>query len=100
MPKIAIHVEFRLHEGAHAAFDTLIREHARLTQQEEPGCESFDVLQPLKADGTKDTSRIMLVEVYADQDAVKAHVANPRMPKVREAYTPLVKERILTMCEM
>lgn len=100
MPKIAIHVEFRLHEGAHAAFDALIREHARLTLSEEPGCERFDVLQPLKADGAPDTSRIMLVEVYAGQDAVKAHVANPRMPKVREAYTPLVAERILTMCEM
>ena len=100
MPKIAIHVEFRLHEGAHAAFDALIREHARLTLSEEPGCERFDVLQPLKADGAPDTSRIMLVEVYAGQDAFKAHVANPRMPKVREAYTPLVAERILTMCEM
>jgi quinol monooxygenase YgiN len=100
MPKIAIHVEFRLHEGAHAAFDALIREHARLTLSEEPGCERFEVLQPLKADGAQDTSRIMLVEVYAGQDAVKAHVANPRMPRVREAYTPLVAERILTMCEM
>jgi autoinducer 2-degrading protein len=100
MPKIAIHVEFRLNPGAHAAFDTLIREHARLTQSEEPGCERFDVLQPMNQDGSKDESRIMLVEVYADRGAVKAHTQNPRMPKVREAYTPLVAERILTMCEM
>ncbi len=100
MPKIAIHVEFRLHEGAHAAFDALIREHARLTQQEEPGCERFEVLQPLRADGSRDESRIMLVEVYSDRDAVTAHTKNPRMPKVREAYTPLVAERILTLCEL
>ena len=70
MPKIAIHVEFRPHPGSHAAFDTLIREHARLTQAEEPGCERFDVLQPLNADGSKDEGRIMLVEVYTDRAAV------------------------------
>ena len=100
MPKIAIHVEFRPHPGSHAAFDALIREHARLTQAEEPGCERFEVLQPLKQDGMPDEGRIMLVEVYTDQAAVKAHVANPRMPKVREAYTPLIDERILTMCAL
>ena len=100
MPKIAIHVEFRPHPGSHAAFDALIREHARLTQAEEPGCERFEVLQPLNADGSKDEGRIMLVEVYTDRDAVKAHTKNPRMPLVREAYTPLIAERILTMCEL
>lgn len=100
MPKVAIHVEFKPKPGQHAAFDALIREHARLTVAEEPGCERFEVLQPLKPDGTKDEGRIMLVEVYRDQDAVKAHVANPRMPKVREAYTPMIEARILTMCEL
>ncbi|MBR0671315.1 putative quinol monooxygenase [Neoroseomonas soli] len=100
MPKIAIHVEFRPKPGCHAAFDALIREHAKLTVAEEPGCERFEVLQPLKADGTKDEGRVMLVEVYADRDAVKAHTQNPRMPKVREAYTPLIDERFLTMCEL
>jgi quinol monooxygenase YgiN len=100
MPKVAIHVEFRPKPGQHAAFDALIREHARLTLQEEPGCERFEVLQPLKSDGTKDEGRIMLVEVYRDQDAVKAHVANPRMPTVREVYTPMIETRILTMCEL
>ncbi|CAH0157206.1 putative quinol monooxygenase [Roseomonas sp. CECT 9278] len=100
MPKVAIHVEFNPKPGSHAAFDALIREHARLTLAEEPGCERFDVLQPTKPDGTRDESRIMLVEVYTDQAAVKAHVANPRMPKVREAYTPLIDGRVLTMCEL
>ena len=100
MPKIAIHVEFRPKPGSHAAFDALIREHARLTQAEEPGCERFEVLQPLNADGSKDESRIMLLEVYTDRAAVKAHTQNPRMPLVREAYTPLIAERILTMCEL
>jgi quinol monooxygenase YgiN len=100
MPKVAIHVEFRPKPGSHAAFDALIREHARLTLAEEPGCERFDVLQPLNADGKRDESRIMLVEVYAGQEAVKAHVANPRMPKVREAYAPLIEGRVLTMCEL
>lgn len=100
MAKIAIVVEFKIKEGQHAAFDAIIREHARLTQQEEPGCERFDVLQPRGKDGKPDLSRIMLCEVYADDAAVTAHTQNPRLAKVRDAYSPLIDGRTLTMCEM
>lgn len=51
MPRIGIIVEFRLKRGAHAAFDAIIREHARRTLEEEPGCERFDVFQPMTRDG-------------------------------------------------
>ncbi|HYF08126.1 MAG TPA: putative quinol monooxygenase [Acetobacteraceae bacterium] len=100
MPRIAIVVEFRVREGQHGAFDAIIREHARLTKKEEPGCERFDVLQPRGRDGKPDLTRIMLVEVYADDAAVEAHTKNPRLARVREAYTPLIEGRTLTMCEM
>ena len=100
MPKLALVVEFEVRPGCHAALLALMRAHAAACLAEEPGCERFDVLQPMNADGTRDETRIMLVEVYTDKDAVKAHVANPRMPKVREAYTPMIDGRVLTMCEL
>lgn len=96
---IAVVVEFTLKPGQHAAFDALIREHARLTQQEEPGCVSFDVLQPL-ANGAPDHSRVMLVEVYKDSAAFDAHGKNLRLAKVREAYKPMIADRKLHLCEM
>jgi quinol monooxygenase YgiN len=96
---VAILVEFSIKPGQHAAFDRIIREHARLTKQEEPGCERFDVLQPTSKSG-KDESKICLVEVYKDQAAFKAHGENPRLAKVREAYGDLISDRKLTVCEM
>ena len=46
MARVAIVVEFTLKAGPRATFGRLVREHARRTL-EEPGCERFDVLQPL-----------------------------------------------------
>lgn len=100
MPKIAIAVEFKIKPGQHAAFSSIIREHARLTLQEEPGCERFDVLQPLGKEGAHDESRVMLCEVYLDSAAFDAHTKNPRLAKVRDAYAPLIEGRTLTICEM
>ncbi len=100
MARIAVVVEFRIRPGQHAAFDAIIREHARLTQQEEPGCERFDVLQPLAKGGAKDEARIMLCEVYRDRAAFDEHGRNPRLAKVRDAYSPLIEARSLTLCEM
>jgi quinol monooxygenase YgiN len=96
---VALIVEFTLNPGAHAAFDALIREHARLTLQEEPGCQRFDVLQPTGKDGA-DLAKLCLVEVYQDDTAFQAHAANPRLAKVREAYAPLVADRRITICQM
>ncbi len=96
---IALIVEFSIKPGSHAAFDAIIREHAAKTKQEEPGCMRFDVLQPMGKDGA-DLSKLCLVEVYKDDDAFKAHGANPRLAKVREAYTDLISDRKITICEM
>ena len=100
MPRIAITVEFTVKPGCWDAFNTHIRTHAAKTLAEEPGCERFDVLQPLNEDGTPDHSRIHLVEVYRDMEAVEAHRANPRMPSVGEGLRPLLDGRKLTLCEI
>ena len=96
---VALIVEFSIKPGSHAAFDAIIREHAKLTKQEEPGCERFDVLQPTTKTG-KDEAKVCLVEVYKDQDAFKAHGANPRLAKVRDAYADLISDRKITICEL
>jgi quinol monooxygenase YgiN len=100
MSRLAVVVEFRLKPDALARFDAVIREHARLTLAEEPGCERFDVLRPLGQDGAPDPSRVMLVEVYRDAAAFEAHNRNPRLPGVREAYSGLVEARTLTLCAL
>jgi quinol monooxygenase YgiN len=100
MSRIAITVTFTVKPGHFDAFNAHIRDHAAKTLAEEPGCERFDVLQPLNADGTPDHSRIMLVEVYRDMEAVNAHRANPRMPVVAEGSKPHLDGRELTLCAL
>ena len=98
MSRIAIIVDFRIKPGKWSEFDAHIRDHAKRTLAEEPGCERFDVLQPLKDDGTRDESRIMLCEIYRDQAAVDAHRANPRMAANAPKSAALLDGRVLTMC--
>ena len=100
MSRISIVVTFTIKPGSEAAFGAHMREHARATLAEEPGCERFDVMQPLGEDGAPDVSRLMLVEVYRDMDAVTAHRANPRMPVVGAGSAPMLAGRELTICSM
>lgn len=100
MPRIAIMVDFKIKPGCWEAFNAHMRGHAAKTLAEEPGCERFDVLQPLNDDGTPDHGRLMLCEIYRDMDAVAAHRANPRMPSVAEGSKPLLDGRALTLCEL
>jgi quinol monooxygenase YgiN len=93
-------VEFNLKPGQHAAFDRIIREHARRTLEEEPGCERFDVLQPVGRDGAPDQARVLLCEIYRDQVAVDEHGKDPRLATVRDAYAPLIENRRLTLRAM
>jgi quinol monooxygenase YgiN len=100
MSRICIIVEFTPKPGCFEAFSAHIREHARATLAEEPGCQAFDVIQPLDKEGKPDTTKVMLVEIYADSAAFDAHRANPRMPKVAEGSGPLLDGRKLTVCAM
>jgi len=100
MPRIGIIVEFTIKPGHWAAFNTHIRDHAAKTLAEEAGCERFDVLQPLDADGKPDHRRIMLCEIYRDHAAFEAHRRNPRMPGVGATSKPLLDDRVLTVCEL
>jgi quinol monooxygenase YgiN len=95
MAACALIVDFTLHPGRKAAFLAVMREHARLSQAEEPGCLRFDVLEP-----EAEEDRVLLVEVYVDRAAYEAHRQGPRMPVVGAAIAPLIASRALTICAM
>lgn len=97
MSQMAIIVEFETLDGKEDAFLQVIREHARRTLAEEPGCLRFEVIKPIERDGTPIPNRVLVNELYADEPAVSAHEKNPRMPSVGSAVGPLVKSRRLIL---
>ena len=99
MPEMTIIVEFETRDGREADFAALMREHARRTLHEEPGCLRFEVLKPVEADGTPITNRVVVNELYADAAALAAHNNNPRMPRLRVATGPLLKSRRLILAK-
>lgn len=100
MARIGIMVTFQIKPGSWEAFDAHIRAHAARSLKEDPGCERFDVLQPLGEDGLPDKRRIMLCEIYADMASFEAHRDAPRMAGVGAASKPLLDGRELAICEL
>ena len=100
MPQIAIFVEFETLPGQQAQFEGVIREHARRTKADEPGCLRFDVLHVLDDTGARVPNKMMVSELYADADAVAAHRGTPRMKEVGAALGPLLANRRLIMAEV
>lgn len=99
MPEMTIIVEFETLEGAEPEFIRIIADHAMRTLHEEPGCLRFDVIKPIGEDGQPLPNKVMVNEIYADQAAVDAHNANPRMGPLRVATGPLLKSRRLILAK-
>ncbi len=99
MARIGIMVEFRIKPGHWETFDSRIRAHAQRTLDSEPGCQRFDVFQPLAEDGTPDHAKIMLCEVYDDMAAFDVHRAKPRHPDMADTAS-MLEGRVLTICEL
>lgn len=100
MPQITIIVEFETVPGRQAEFEAVIREHARRTVADEPGCLRFDVLHLVDETGARVPNKLLVNELYADRAAVVAHRASERMPKVGAAITPLLASRRLIEAEV
>ena len=100
MARVGIIVEFTIKPGCWPDFDKIMREHARRTLETEPGCERFDVMQPVSDAGVPDESKLMLCEVYASDEDFAAHARQPRLLEVRAATGPLLAGRVLTRCRM
>ena len=93
MTAVTIIVEFETVEGAAAEFERIVLDHAQRTLIEEPGCLRFEVFRPFDEDGRPKPDWLVVNELYADDAAVAAHRANPRMASLGNAIKPLVKTR-------
>lgn len=95
MPAVTIIVEFETIEGKSAEFEHIMIDHARRTLNEEPGCLRFEVIRPLDDAGAPRETALIVNELYADDAAVAAHRANPRMGLLGDTIRPLLKSRRL-----
>lgn len=97
MSELTIIVEFETQPGREDEFVAIIRDHARRTLQEEPGCLRFEVIKPIERDGTPIANKVMVNELYADEAAVTAHENNPRMAALGATLKPLLASRRLIL---
>jgi autoinducer 2-degrading protein len=85
----AVTVAFRLHPGGAEAFLGLVRENARVSLAEEPGCRRFDVCLPTGGDGLS----VFLYELYEDPAAFDAHLATPHFRAFDAATRAMVADK-------
>ncbi len=93
MPKVTVIVEYETNEGCDAKLIASLRDHARRTLNEEPGCLRFEVIRPTDTHGNPIGNRVMVSELYASEAAFAAHKANPRMAGLQAKNAPLLKSR-------
>ncbi|MEJ1934616.1 antibiotic biosynthesis monooxygenase [Nostoc sp. NIES-2111] len=97
---MTIIVEFETRDGCEAEFTRLISEHARLTLAEEPGCLRFDVIKPVHDDGSPVPGKLLVDELYADEEAVSMHRRNPRMPGLARLLEPLLASQRMILAHV
>jgi quinol monooxygenase YgiN len=85
MNKFVLLVEFDVKPDSLDQFMKLIDTNARDSMANEPGCFQFDVMQTLD-----DPCRVVLYEVYASEEAFKAHMGMPHTQSFLGAVKPLV----------
>ncbi len=85
-----ITVAFHMRPGTTALFLPLIRENARRSLADEPGCRRFDVL--LSHD---DENLVLLYEIYDDEQAFFAHCETPHFHEFDLASRGLFEAKIV-----
>jgi quinol monooxygenase YgiN len=90
MPLFALLVEFVIRPEAMAGFLPLMLENAALSLRDEPGCRQFDVLT-----APDDPNRIVLYEIYDDQQAFDAHLASDHFKRFAAATGDMIASRSL-----
>ena len=81
-------VEFDIHPPHFAAFLPLMRDNARASIGNEPGCRQFDVC----TDPTRPAS-VFLYELYDDRAAFDAHLASAHFKRFEAAVREMVAEK-------
>jgi quinol monooxygenase YgiN len=81
--------------GKEAEFKEQMIAQARRCLANEPGCLQFDVVQD-----PKNTARLVMLEVYKDDDAIKAHQESQHFKDFRPVIQELVAERKVEVLNM
>jgi quinol monooxygenase YgiN len=78
----------RAHPQHAEAFRARLLRHAVTSRESEPGCLSFDILEERDQPGL-----FLLVEIYADEEALAIHRASAHYQSFREDVKEWVAER-------
>ncbi|HEX4986104.1 MAG TPA: putative quinol monooxygenase [Burkholderiales bacterium] len=88
MVRYVITVDFFLHAGALEPFLRLIKDNARQSLADEPGCDRFDVLIEK---GSPD--HVLLYEIYKDRAAFDVHLKSRHFAEFNAASQRYVKSK-------
>ncbi len=69
--------------------------HRENVLKNEPGCQRFDILVPREGGDT-----VLLYEVYADEEAVEAHMTTSYMQEYLSDTGPMITKRKRTFCTL
>jgi quinol monooxygenase YgiN len=81
--------------GMEAKFKEEMTAQARRCLANEPGCLQFDVAQD-----PKNPARLVMLELYKDDDAIKAHQESQHFKDFRPIVSELVAERKIEVLHM
>ena len=95
MSAVVLVVELEIAQGQTERFLARARAHRENVLKNEPGCQRFDVLVPQEGGDT-----VFLYEVYADNEAVEAHMATSYMQEYLSDTGPMITHRKRTSCAL
>jgi (4S)-4-hydroxy-5-phosphonooxypentane-2,3-dione isomerase len=81
--------------GKEAEFQEKMTAQAKRCLANEPGCLQFDVVQD-----PKDTTRFVMLEVYKDDAAIKAHQESQHFKDFRPVIGDLIADRKVEVLHM
>jgi len=93
--KVALMVEFSVKPESLTDFIELMRSHAVLTLESEPGCEKFEVLVP-----QENNNCIFLYELYTDSEAVEEHMTSDLLASTRGSYDNMITSKRVIWCDV
>jgi (4S)-4-hydroxy-5-phosphonooxypentane-2,3-dione isomerase len=94
MAEVALVVELEIEPDRLEEFLEVVRAHGARSREREPGCLRFDCLRPREAQ-----SRVILVEVYADDAALESHWASDHMADYRRRVEGMIRSRTAHRCD-
>ena len=91
MANYSLIVDFEVKDGMMEQFLPVMKENARASVANEPGCLQFDVLQV-----QGEPNRVVLFEVYQDEAAFQAHMKMPHLAAFLEKARPMMGKPTMT----